>query len=110
MWFSSMHVPHWCFDAYFSVSIFCPEITCRRSIPPLFAMASIVDSEAQFELRMEQVRLPTALRLALKNSGVCTISALAYCLRAAWQHIAIDDFQAWVRQLDPGATIVGSQR
>ena len=63
---------------YFSVSIFCPEITCRRSIPPLFAMASIVDSEAQFELRMEQVRLPTALRLALKNSGVCTISALAY--------------------------------
>ena len=70
-------------------------------------MASIVDSEAQFELRMEQVRLPTALRLALKNSGVCTISALAYAYGQPGQQIAIDDFQAWVRQLDPGATIGG---
>jgi hypothetical protein len=73
----------------------------------LLAMASIVDSEAQFELRMEQVRLPAALRLALKNSGVCTISALAYAYGQPGQQIALDDFQAWVRQLDPGATIGG---
>lgn len=69
------------------------------------AMASIVDSEAQFDLRMEQVRLPAALRLALKNAGVCTISALAYAYGQPGQQIAIDDFQAWVRQLDPGVTI-----
>ena len=41
-------------------------------------MTSIVDSEAQFDIRLEQVRVPIALRQALKNSDVSTISALAY--------------------------------
>ena len=39
-------------------------------------MTSIVDSEAQFDLRLDQVRLPAALRVALKRAGVSTISAL----------------------------------
>jgi len=70
-------------------------------------MTSIVDSEAQFDLRMEQVRLPVVLRQALKNSGVNTISALAYSYGQPGQQIVPEDFQAWVRQLDPSATIGG---
>ena len=70
-------------------------------------MTSIVDSEAQFDLRMEQVKLPTTLRLALKNAGVTTISALAYAHQQPGQPIVSDEFQNWVRGLDPGATIGG---
>ena len=70
-------------------------------------MTSIVDSEAQFDLCMEQVRLPVILRQALKNSGVNTISALAYSYGQPGQQIVPEDFQAWVRQLDPSATIGG---
>ena len=48
------------------------------TLDPREAMTSIVDSEAQFNLRMEQVRVPQALRIALRNAGVNTISSLAY--------------------------------
>lgn len=70
-------------------------------------MTSIVDSEAQFDLRLDQVRLPAALRVALKRAGVSTISALAYAFGQPGQPINADEFQAWVRTLDPGATIGG---
>ena len=68
-------------------------------------MTSIVDSEAQFNLRMEQVRVPQALRIALRNAGVNTISSLAYAHGQPGQPINADDFTAWVRQMEPGATI-----
>lgn len=94
-------------DMLFKLFVYSPYAPFSNSLC-LLAMAPIVDSEAQFELRMEQVRLPAALRLALRNSGVCTISALAYAYgQPGQQIIALDDFQAWVRQLDPGATIGG---
>ena len=70
-------------------------------------MTSIVDSEAQFDLRMDQVRLPEQLQRALRTAGVCTISALAYAHGQPGQPIVAEDFQAWVRTLDPGATIGG---
>ena len=70
-------------------------------------MTSIVDSEAQFELRMGQVKLPQSLQDALKDAGVCTISALAYAHGQPGQPINPDEFQNWVRQLDPSATIGG---
>ena len=70
-------------------------------------MTSIVDSEAQFDLRLEQVRVPAALRQALKNSGVSTISALAYAYGQPGQQIVAEDFHNWVRQLEPGVTIGG---
>ena len=70
-------------------------------------MTSIVDSEAHFDLRLDQVNVPTALRLALKNSGVSTISALAYSFGQPGQPIANDEFTQWVRQLDPAATVGG---
>lgn len=70
-------------------------------------MTSIVDSEAQFDLRLEQVRVPVALRQALKNSGVSTISALAYAYGQPGQQIVAEDFHNWVRQLEPGVTIGG---
>ena len=71
------------------------------------AMTSIVDSEAQFDLRMDQVKLPEPLQRALRNAGVGTISALAYAHGQPAQPIVADEFQAWVRSLDPSATIGG---
>ena len=68
-------------------------------------MTSLVDSEAQFNLRLEQVRVPQALRIALRNSGITTISSLAYAHGQPGQPINADDFTAWVRQLEPNATI-----
>ena len=70
-------------------------------------MTSIVDSEAQFDLRMDQVKLPAMLQRALKNSGIHTISSLAYAHGQPGQPIVAAEFQAWVQQLDPGATIGG---
>ena len=71
------------------------------------AMTSIVDSEAQFDLRMDQVKLPEPLQRALRNAGVGTISALAYAHGQPGQPIVADEFQAWVRSLDPSTTIGG---
>ena len=70
-------------------------------------MTSIVDSEAQFDLRLDQVKVPAPLQLALKNSGVTTISSLAYAHGHPGQPISNEDFTAWVRQLDPSATVGG---
>ena len=70
-------------------------------------MISFVDSEAQFDLRLDQVNVPAALRTALKNSGVNTISSLAYAHGQPGQPITNEDFGQWVRQLDPSATIGG---
>ena len=72
-------------------------------------MTSIVDSEAQFDLRLDQVRVPPALKLALKNAGVSTISALAYAFGQPGQPINADEFQAWVRRLEPGLQSVVQQ-
>ena len=70
-------------------------------------MTSFVDSEAQFDLRLEQVNVPSALRTSLKNSGVNTISSLAYAHGQPGQPISNEEFGTWVRQLDPHATIGG---
>ena len=77
----------------------------RSSLGTRVAMTSIVDSEAQFNLRLEQVRVPQTLQVALKNSGVTTISSLAYAHGQPGQPIVADEFAAWVRQIEPGATI-----
>ena len=69
------------------------------------AMTSLVDSEAQFNLRLEQVRVPQPLRIALRNSGITTISSLAYAHGQPGQPIVAEDFTTWVRQMEPTATI-----
>lgn len=61
-------------------------------------MTSLVDSEAQFDLRLEQVRVPQALRIALRNSGITTTSSLAYAHGQPGQPIVAEDFTTWVRQ------------
>ena len=70
-------------------------------------MTSIVDSEAQFDLRLDQVNVPSPLRVALKNSGVNSISSLAYSFGQPGQPISNEEFTQWVRQLDPTATVGG---
>lgn len=59
----------------------------------LVATASIVDSEAQSDLRMDQIKLPTGLQTALKNAGVVTISALACAYGQPGQPIVPEKFQ-----------------
>ena len=76
-------------------------------VPTSVAMTSIVDSEAQFDLRLDQVKVPDALKLALRNSGITTISTLAYAHGQPGQPISNDEFAGWVRQLDPSATVGG---
>ena len=70
---------HVCPTAFFACS-------ALHSVPVV--MASIIDSEAQLDLRLNQVRVPPTLQLALKNSGVTTISSLAFalglCSRPTW--------------------------
>ena len=70
-------------------------------------MVSIIDSEAQFDMRLDQVNVPSALQLALENSGVKMISTLTFAFGQPGQPISNDDFSTWVRQLDPGATVGG---
>ena len=70
-------------------------------------MTSIVDSEAQFDLRLDQVNVPSALRVALKNSGVSSISSLAYAFGQPGQPISNEEFTQWVRQLEPSTTVGG---
>eukprot|EP00435_Cladocopium_sp_Y103_P038397 s405_g10.t1 len=70
-------------------------------------MVSIVDSEAQFDQRLNQVNVPVQLQRALKAAGVTTISSLAYSFGQPGQPIPSDDFTAWVRTLDPSATVGG---
>ena len=70
-------------------------------------MTSTVDSEAQFDLRLDQVNVPTPLRVALKNSGVNTISSLAYSFGQPGQPISNEEFTQWVKQLEPSATVGG---
>ena len=41
----------------------------------------------------------------MRNSGITTISSLAYAHGQPGQPIVADDFTTWVRQLEPGATI-----
>eukprot|EP00435_Cladocopium_sp_Y103_P030754 s2321_g7.t1 len=70
-------------------------------------MASIVDSEAQFDLRLSQVKVPVLLQRALKTAGVNTISSLAYSFGQPGQPIQSDEFTAWVKSLEPTASVGG---
>ena len=73
-------------------------------------MTSIVDSEAQFDLRLEQVGVPVALKAAVKAAGINSIAALAYSHGQPGQPINNEAFGAWVRNLDPTATVGGVPR
>eukprot|EP00435_Cladocopium_sp_Y103_P036102 s1002_g9.t1 len=70
-------------------------------------MVSIVDSEAQFDQRLNQVKVPVLLQRALKAAGVNTISSLAYAFGQPGQPIPSDEFATWVRSLEPTATVGG---
>eukprot|EP00435_Cladocopium_sp_Y103_P065691 s1270_g27.t1 len=70
-------------------------------------MVSIVDSEAQFEQRLNQVKVPVQLQRALKNAGVVTISSLAYAFGQPGQPIPSDEFTAWVKSLEPNVSVGG---
>eukprot|EP00435_Cladocopium_sp_Y103_P047005 s2541_g13.t1 len=70
-------------------------------------MTSIVDPEAQFDLRLEQVNVPPPLRVAIKNAGINSIASLAYSHGQPGQPIVEEAFANWVRRLDPTVTVGG---
>ena len=70
-------------------------------------MTSIVDSEAQFDLRLEQVNVPAVLKAAVKAAGITTIASLAYAFGQPGQPINNEEFTTWTRRLDPTATVGG---
>ena len=70
-------------------------------------MSSIVDSEAQFDLRLEQVNVPEPVRVAVKNAGIHTIASLAYAHGQPGQPINEEAFALWVRRMEPTVTVGG---
>ena len=70
-------------------------------------MASIVDSEAQFDLRLEQVNVPHSLQVAIKNAGINTIASLAYGHGQPGQPINEEAFALRVRRMEPAVTVGG---
>ena len=68
-------------------------------------MALLVDSEAQFDKRLTERRVPESLSRALKASGISTLASLSYAFNQPGQTINNDKFSRWVRILDAAATI-----
>ena len=65
-------------------------------------MASILDSEAHFLQRCEDLGLSVATRRAIKNLGLATVGRYAYSVSQPGQAIPEDQFASWL------ATSVGS--
>ena len=77
---------------------------CSRS--ELVAMASLLDSEAQFAQRTIDLKLSEELKRSLKRSGLQTFGTYAYAHGQPGQNISDEGFEAWVtNQLLTGATI-----
>eukprot|EP00438_Fugacium_kawagutii_P023705 Skav228032 [mRNA] locus=scaffold1188:3261:4511:+ [translate_table: standard] len=68
-------------------------------------MVSLVDSEAQFQARLDQTRVPQAQRVALRTAGITTIAGFAYAYGQPGQPIDNDGFAAWVNAICPGSTV-----
>ena len=68
-------------------------------------MALLLDSEAQFDLRIAECKVPDTLRDALKGNGINTLTTLSYSFGQPGQAIDHDAFAQWVRTLDPRATM-----
>ena len=78
------------------------------------AMASLLDSEAQFVQRTIDLKLSEELKRSLKRTGLQTFGTFAYAHGQPGQNIADEAFETWVTgQLLKGATIadiVGAKR
>ena len=70
-------------------------------------MALLLDSEAQFDLRISECKVPDNIRDALKANGITTLASLSYSFGQPGQVIDQDAFAAWARSLEPRATLGG---
>jgi hypothetical protein len=69
-------------------------------------MASLLDSEAQFAQRTNDLKLSEELKRSLKRAGLQTFGTYAYAHGQPGQNISDEGFEAWVtNQLLTGATI-----
>ena len=68
----------------------------------LRAMASLIDSRAQFAQRCKDVGLSTHIENRLKASGITSLGVLAYSHGQPGQALNEDSFRAWLRtDVDP---------
>ena len=70
-------------------------------------MTSLLDSEAQFDHRLEECAVPENIKAALRVNGITSLASLSYAVGQPGQPINPDEFAAWVRSLEPAATIGG---
>lgn len=82
-------------------------VSLRHRDIPHAAMASILDSEAQFDLRSNECKVPQNIATALKAHDIKTLASLSYCIGQPGQVIDQQEFTAWVRTLEPHATLGG---
>ena len=70
-------------------------------------MALLLDSEAQFDLRIAECKIPDNLRDALKGNGITSLATLAYSFGHPGQAIDHEAFATWARTLEPRASLGG---
>ena len=70
-------------------------------------MALLLDSEAQFDLRIAEFKIPDNLRDALKGNGITSLATLAYSFGHPGQAIDHEAFATWARTLEPRASLGG---
>ena len=68
-------------------------------------MSAILDSEAHFEKRCEEIRMSKDTIKAIKGLGVCTMGAMAYTVGTPGQDIGDVQLQSWVDQNVPGLSV-----
>ena len=73
---------------------------------PALAMASLLDSEAQFTQRTIDLKLSEELKRSLHRAGLLTFGTFAYAHGQPGQNISDEGFETWVTgQLLTGATL-----
>ena len=68
-------------------------------------MSAILDSEAHFAKRCEEIKMSKDTFKAIKNLGVSTMGAMAYTVGTPGQDIIDTQLQSWVDQNLPGLSV-----
>ena len=68
-------------------------------------MSAILDSEAHFAKRCEEIKMSKDTFKAIKNLGVSAMGAMAYTVGAPGQDISDTQLQSWVDQNLPGLPV-----
>ena len=69
-------------------------------------MASLIDSEAQFFQRVDDLKISRQVKSLLKDAGICSFGTMGYGHGRPGQQIADRDYEAWFQaKLDPAGSL-----